>query len=174
MSVFRCLVVVGVVAEINRRSGADETGLKWGAAGMQGWRTGMEDSHLACLDLNGGGGGVGGKGDAPAGATAADSAAGSAAAAASPDRDPSKRIAAFAVFDGHVSVTTRLLGVLRSNTYCCIDMITERQSSGEHGGGLHGARRRYSILGRGKTYGTAVPLKTHFFLLLQYASDQNR
>eukprot|EP00903_Cladosiphon_okamuranus_P005983 g5905.t1 len=57
--------------------GADEiTGLRWGAAGMQGWRTGMEDSHLACVDLAG----------EASSATAA---------------DPSKKIAAFAVFDGH-------------------------------------------------------------------------
>lgn len=54
--------------------------LRWGAAGMQGWRTGMEDSHLACLDLNG-----------------KDSTTPTAAA------DPAKKIAAFAVFDGHVS-----------------------------------------------------------------------
>lgn len=44
---------------------------------MQGWRTGMEDSHLACLDLNG-----------------EDSTTSAA--------DPAKKIAAFAVFDGHV------------------------------------------------------------------------
>lgn len=55
------------------------SGLRWGAAGMQGWRTGMEDSHLACLDLGG------------EGSTAA--------------VDPSKKIAAFAVFDGHVRET---------------------------------------------------------------------
>jgi len=57
--------------------GVDEdSGLRFGAAGMQGWRTGMEDSHLACLDLRG-------EGSPPA-------------------KDPSKKIAAFAVFDGHV------------------------------------------------------------------------
>ncbi|CAN0250482.1 unnamed protein product, partial [Pylaiella littoralis] len=95
------------VLEKETEDGADETGLKWGAAGMQGWRTGMEDSHLACLDLNGGG--RGGGGDIPAAAAAADAAdaadAAAAdaadAAAAAPDRDPSKKIAAFAVFDGH-------------------------------------------------------------------------
>ncbi|CAM9330494.1 unnamed protein product [Ectocarpus sp. 12 AP-2014] len=54
----------------------DDGELRWGAAGMQGWRTGMEDSHLACLDLNG-----------------KDS--------ATPAADPAKKIAAFAVFDGH-------------------------------------------------------------------------
>ncbi|CAM9827427.1 unnamed protein product, partial [Ectocarpus sp. 13 AM-2016] len=54
----------------------DDGELRWGAAGMQGWRTGMEDSHLACLDLNG-----------------KDS--------ATPAADPATKIAAFAVFDGH-------------------------------------------------------------------------
>ncbi len=53
-----------------------DSGLRFGAAGMQGWRTGMEDSHLACLDLNG---------EAPP-----------------PAKDPPSKIAAFAVFDGHV------------------------------------------------------------------------
>ncbi|CAN0512761.1 unnamed protein product, partial [Ectocarpus sp. 12 AP-2014] len=54
----------------------DDGELRWGAAGMQGWRTGMEDSHLACLDLIG-----------------KDS--------TTPAADPAKKIAAFAVFDGH-------------------------------------------------------------------------
>lgn len=63
--------------------GGDETGIRWGAAGMQGWRAGMEDSHLACLDLRAAG--------------APDLSKYSTKCGAIPP------IAAFAVFDGHVS-----------------------------------------------------------------------
>lgn len=51
---------------------------------MQGWRTGMEDSHLACLDLRRGKSNRQGAGGTSAGTT-------------------DQCIAAFAVFDGHVS-----------------------------------------------------------------------
>lgn len=65
---------------------------------MQGWRTGMEDSHLACVDL--------------AGASSAKSVKGPPAKAPMsstssppppPSSSPSSVVAAFAVFDGHVS-----------------------------------------------------------------------
>lgn len=58
---------------------------------MQGWRTGMEDSHLACVDL--------------AGASSA-KAVKEPPAAKAPISSPSSSspvVAAFAVFDGHVS-----------------------------------------------------------------------
>ena len=55
---------------------------------MQGWRTGMEDSHLACVDLDGAPSAKGVK-EPPAKAPMSSSS--------------SSVVAAFAVFDGHVS-----------------------------------------------------------------------
>lgn len=83
--------------------GDADSGLRFGAAGMQGWRTGMEDSHLACLDLHN--------------------------EASPPATDPSKKIAAFAVFDGHVRPHW-LRAFFLLFYCCCTNRVEFRNSSG--------------------------------------------
>ncbi|CAM9143208.1 unnamed protein product [Choristocarpus tenellus] len=61
------------ITDKETEDGGEHGGLRWGAAAMQGWRTGMEDAHLACLDLN----------------------------QKEENGDDHKPVALFAVFDGH-------------------------------------------------------------------------
>lgn len=76
---------MNVEINISRQTlaGGEQGGLRWGSAGMQGWRMGMEDSHLACLDVR-----RGETSGPPPGTSQGTS---------------EQSIAAFAVFDGHVS-----------------------------------------------------------------------
>lgn len=138
------------------RAGADDSGLRWGAAGMQGWRTGMEDSHMVCLDLNG-----------------ESSKEGRSGADASPAGEPV--IAAFAVFDGHVraqvlkfqSLRTLPIATLAPNAVYNVRRVVDL------GARLSNLKNNVRTCRIGESM-TKGPLKKHYFknILVQHVIIQ--